>query len=166
MGYLASDEAVGYFAVPAKVVYALQQIIPAAFAAVIFPAFSYYHLKDKTQLAKTFNKAFNYLTIVSLPIAFGLIITLPQIINQSLKPQAQVESQATLTKIIKRDDGLLNWQKTALEISRQFRAFYPWPGVYTQWQGRRLKIANLSVSEADFKVNLATILGRSRQRLF
>ena len=81
LSYLASDEAVGFFAVPAKVVYAFQQVIPAAFAAVIFPAFSYYHLKDKTQLAKTFNKAFNYLTIVSLPIAFGLIITLPQIIN-------------------------------------------------------------------------------------
>ena len=85
-----------------------------------------------------------------------LLSTLPQIINQSLKPQAQIESQATLTKIIKRDDGLVNWQKTALEISRQFRAFCPWPGVYTQWQGKRLKIANLSVLEADFKANLAS----------
>ena len=81
LGYLASDEAVGYFAVPAKVVYALQQIIPAAFAAVIFPAFSYYYAHDKNQLSVSFDKAFNYLTIISFPITAGIIALLPQILK-------------------------------------------------------------------------------------
>ena len=81
LGYLDSDAAVGFFAVPAKVVYALQQVIPAAFAAVIFPAFSFYYANSKELLAKTFDKAFTYLTIVSLPISAGLIILAPQIIN-------------------------------------------------------------------------------------
>ena len=81
LSYLDSDEAVGFFAVPAKVVYALQQIIPAAFAAVIFPAFSLYYKTSKDLLEKTFNKAFAYLTIISLPLAAGLIFLAPQIIN-------------------------------------------------------------------------------------
>jgi len=81
LGYLDSDAAVGFFAVPAKVVYALQQVIPAAFSAVIFPAFSFYYVNSKELLAKTFVKAFAYLTIISLPIAAGLIILTPQIIS-------------------------------------------------------------------------------------
>ena len=81
LSYLDSDEAVGFFAIPAKVVYALQQIIPAAFAAVIFPAFSYYYKNSKTQLQKTFTKAFNYLTIISLPLAAGLIATIPEVMK-------------------------------------------------------------------------------------
>src|SRR3989338_4653982 len=50
LSYLDSDAAVGFFAVPAKVVYALQQVIPAAFAAAIFPAFSYYYATSKKLL--------------------------------------------------------------------------------------------------------------------
>ncbi len=81
LGYLDSDQAVGFFAVPAKIVYALQQIIPAAFSAVIFPAFSYYYVNSKDLLSKTFFKAFSYLTIISLPISAGLISLAPQIIS-------------------------------------------------------------------------------------
>lgn len=80
LSYLASDEAVGFFAIPAKIVYAFQQILPAAFAAVIFPAFSYYYKTSKKLLEKTFDRAFSYLTVVSLPLTAGLIILAPQII--------------------------------------------------------------------------------------
>src|SRR3989344_1970877 len=81
LSYLDSDAAVGFFAVPAKVVYALQQVIPAAFAAAIFPAFSYYYATSKKLLEKTFHQAFNYLIIISLPITGGLVILIPQIID-------------------------------------------------------------------------------------
>jgi len=80
LGYLASDTAVGFYAVPAKVVYALQQVVPAAFAAVIFPAFSYYYTTSKELLEQTFKKAFNYLTITSLPMAAGLTVMAEPII--------------------------------------------------------------------------------------
>ena len=82
LSYLDSDVAVGFFAVPAKVVYAFQQIIPAAFAAVIFPAFSYYHANSKKLLEQTFNKAFNYLLVISLPLAAGAVILAKPIIRQ------------------------------------------------------------------------------------
>ncbi len=81
LSYLSGDAAVGYFAVPAKVVYALQQIIPAGFAAVIFPAFSYYYCNSKELLSTTFLKAFRYLIIVSLPITAGLVTLVGPIID-------------------------------------------------------------------------------------
>ncbi|MDD2807786.1 MAG: flippase [Patescibacteria group bacterium] len=82
LGYLANDKAVGFYAVPAKVVYAFQQVIPAAFAAVIFPAFSYYYTHSKDLLKMTFDKAFKYLTLISLPITAGLVTLAPQIITK------------------------------------------------------------------------------------
>lgn len=81
LSYLAGDEAVGFFAVPAKVVFAFQQIIPAAFAAVIYPAFSYYYAQSKDKLERLFTKSFNYLTIISIPLAGGLAALAPEIIQ-------------------------------------------------------------------------------------
>ena len=80
LSYLVSDEAVGYFAIPAKVVSSLQQVIPGAFAAVIFPAFSFYHGTSVAQLAHTFRKAIEYLLVISIPLTAGILTLLPEII--------------------------------------------------------------------------------------
>ena len=81
LSYLVGDAAVGLFAIPAKVVYAFQQVIPAAFSAVIFPAFSTYYKRSPNLLHETFLKAFRYLTIISLPLAAGLVTLVGPIIN-------------------------------------------------------------------------------------
>ena len=65
---------------------------------------------------------------------------LPLWFDRSLKPQPQDESKATYTKPISKEAGIINWQMSAEEISRRVRAFYPWPGSYTWWQGKMLKI--------------------------
>jgi len=88
LSYLVSDQAVGFFAVPAKIIYAFQQVIPAAIAAVIFPAFSFYYANSKELLEKTFTKAFKYLVIISLPLTTGLIILAKPIIS-TLWPEYQ-----------------------------------------------------------------------------
>ena len=66
--------------------------------------------------------------------------TLPLWFDGSLKAQPQDGSKATYTAPISKEDGLVNWQLSAEEISRRVRAFYPWPGCYTFWQGKSLKI--------------------------
>lgn len=66
--------------------------------------------------------------------------TLPLWFDRSLKTQPQDGSKATYTTPITKEDGVINWQISAEEISRRVRAFYPWPGCYTWWQGRLLKI--------------------------
>ena len=42
--------------------------------------------------------------------------------------------------MLKKEDGQIDWTKGAEEIDRQVRAFHSWPGAYTEWQGRILKI--------------------------
>ena len=52
----------------------------------------------------------------------------------------QAESEATTTRLLKREDGVADWTSTAVELDRKLRAFTPWPGLYTQWWGKTLKI--------------------------
>jgi methionyl-tRNA formyltransferase len=65
---------------------------------------------------------------------------LPLWFDRSLKPQPQNGSKATYTSPIAKGDGIINWHMSAEEISRRLRAFYPWPGCYTWWQGKLLKL--------------------------
>lgn len=79
-----------------------------------------------------------------------LVDTLPRYLNGELKPIPQNEDLVTMTKPLLREDGKIDWSKSAHELDCQFRAFYPWPGVFTQYEGKRLKIENLSVLEGSF----------------
>ena len=78
LGFLVGDVAVGHFAIPAKVVTSLAQIIPGAFAAVMYPMFSYAYANQNTTLTQTFTRACTYLLIISLPLTVGIITLLPQ----------------------------------------------------------------------------------------
>ncbi|MBN1779464.1 MAG: flippase [Candidatus Buchananbacteria bacterium] len=80
LSFLASDQAVGLYSVPYKVILAFQQIIPVAFAAVIFPAFSYYYVHSKEKLEESFTKAYRYLLIISIPLSAGLVFLAEPII--------------------------------------------------------------------------------------
>ena len=79
-----------------------------------------------------------------------LIKTLPNYLEGKIKLRPQDKSKVTFTKIIKREDGKISWQKKASEIERQIRAFYPWPGAWTMFLNRRLKI--LEAETLDKKV--------------
>ncbi len=59
-----------------------------------------------------------------------LVETIPKWISGEIKPQPQDESRATFTKIIRKEDGRIDWSKPAEQIERQIRAFYPWPGSF------------------------------------
>jgi methionyl-tRNA formyltransferase len=69
-----------------------------------------------------------------------LMETLPEWLEGRLKPQPQDEDRATYSKLIANRDGELDWRLTVVELWRRVRAFNPWPGCYTWWKGKRLKI--------------------------
>jgi len=69
-----------------------------------------------------------------------LIETLPQWLGGKLEPQPQNEAQVTYSKLITKEDGKIDWHLSAVEIWQRIRAFNPWPGCYTGWEGKRLKI--------------------------
>lgn len=62
-----------------------------------------------------------------------------------LIPQPQDEAEATYYTRIKKGDGEIDWDAPALEIWRRVRAFQPWPGCYTVWRGKQLKITEAEV---------------------
>jgi methionyl-tRNA formyltransferase len=71
-----------------------------------------------------------------------------QVVNDyttgKITPLPQDEAAASHTKRIAKADGKINWQKTSDEIYNQFKAFYPWPGIWTTWKGQTLKITDCS----------------------
>ncbi len=69
-----------------------------------------------------------------------LVETIPRWIKRDAKPKPQDEKRATYTKILTREHGRIDWRKPAQEIERQIRAFDPWPGTYTIYKGKILKI--------------------------
>ncbi len=67
-----------------------------------------------------------------------LIETLKNI--QSIKPQPQDNSQATLAPILKKEDGTISFDRTADEICNRLRGFQPWPGAFTSFRGKNLQV--------------------------
>lgn len=69
---LTNDYYTGLYQVPSKLLYALQ-FLPLAFMASLYPAFATYWKENRSQLMITFERGFNYLVIISLPISIGSI---------------------------------------------------------------------------------------------
>ena len=75
------------------------------------------------------------------PIGAGLLLeTLRRLKDGSLVAQEQDESAATLAPILKKENGLIDWNKSAIEIERRVRGLEPWPGSFTHVGGKLLKI--------------------------
>lgn len=66
--------------------------------------------------------------------------TLSKWIEGNLVPRPQDESLATSSELIRAKDAELDWCLPAVELWRRVRAYHPWPGCYTTWEGKRLKI--------------------------
>jgi len=79
-----------------------------------------------------------------------LINILPRYLDGTIKPKPQDHAKATLTKMINRENGLVDWSKAAEAIYAQLRAFTPWPGIFSNFNGKRLKIKDLSVLEGNY----------------
>ncbi|MDP3112082.1 MAG: methionyl-tRNA formyltransferase [Thermodesulfovibrionales bacterium] len=68
-----------------------------------------------------------------------LLKTIKGIKEDSIKPRPQT-GEASYAPIIKKEDGLLNWSKTAIELFNFVRGMYPWPCAYCYLGKERIKI--------------------------
>lgn len=82
-----------------------------------------------------------------------LIETLRGLQEGTLVAREQDDSLATPAPMLKKDDGLIDWSRPAIEIERRVRGLAPWPGSYTQASGKMLKVhrAKLLSDEANGK---------------
>jgi methionyl-tRNA formyltransferase len=75
----------------------------------------------------------------------------------NIQPRPQINALATLAPILKKEDGLVDFSRSASEIFNRIRGFQPWPGAYTKFRGKTLQIlradlANESVPTAELRV--------------
>lgn len=73
-----------------------------------------------------------------------LVSDLPAWLEGRMEPRPQDEDDATYTERVTKADGKVDWRLPAEQIARAARAYNPWPGVYTFWRGRQLKILESS----------------------
>jgi methionyl-tRNA formyltransferase len=71
-----------------------------------------------------------------------------------LVPQPQNEAEATYSSLISKEEGEIDWRLPALSLWRRVRAFQSWPGSYTRWWGKQLRIIEAVplVKRGDFAV--------------
>lgn len=88
--------------------------------------------------------------------------TLADWLAERIVPQPQDETLVTLAPRLKKDQGRIIWSEPAAEISRKVRAFYPWPGAFTHWQDKPLKILRVSVVDGGSDLLPGTVIDGSR----
>ena len=91
---------------------------------------------------------------LSLVGARLLVEALCHYLRGELAPQPQNEAEATSSSPLNKEEGEIDWHLPALDIWRRVRAFYPWPGCYTKWRGKKLDIIEAVplTGEKAFKV--------------
>lgn len=67
----------------------------------------------------------------------------------------QDEKLATHTTKMSKKDGYINWKQPADRIDRHIRANHSWPGAYTNWQNKTLKILGCSIINTPHNSNIA-----------
>ena len=92
-----------------------------------------------------------------------LVETLRGLEAGTIHPRKQDDSQSSLAPILKKEDGLIEFSRTAKEIHNRLRGFQPWPGAYTKFRGKNLQIwkahpSETSVPAAELTVNANRLL--------
>lgn len=80
--------------------------------------------------------------------AGALLEAIDIIEKKAAAPEKQDGSKATYAPKLKKEDGLIDWSEPAAVIHNKVRGFLPWPGAYTRYNGRTLKILKTETADA------------------
>lgn len=72
----------------------------------------------------------------------ALLAVLPLWVTGTIIPQPQDEQKASHTHMLHKEDGEIRWERSAVVLAREVRAYTPWPSAYTRWRGKLLKIVS------------------------
>lgn len=107
-----------------------------------------------------------------------MVATLNLFENETIVRQRQDDRYASLAPILKKEDGIANFQLPASQIYNRLRGFQPWPGCYTTFRGRKLAITGAQAQNSAVRLppvtgegacattNVAGTLTIDRDRLF
>lgn len=84
--------------------------------------------------------------------------TLEALQNKTVTPIPQGETTTAYAKMLDKQLGNIDWNKTAVEIERLIRGLTPWPSAYTNWNNKVMKIWDAEVSDMDMvKIDAETL---------
>lgn len=89
--------------------------------------------------------------------------TLPRWLAGEIEPRPQDESLATVCRPLRKEQGWIDWTRSAEEIARVVRAFNPWPAATTSWKGRQLKILAAQIREEEAAEPPGTVVAVEKQ---
>jgi methionyl-tRNA formyltransferase len=75
-----------------------------------------------------------------------MIETLRGLDAGTVKPRAQNNADASLAPILKKEDGRIDFGRSAQEIYYRFRGFQPWPGAFTTFRAKGLNVTGMRVA--------------------
>jgi len=78
-----------------------------------------------------------------------MVETLAGLAEGTLIGRKQDEAQATLAPILTREDGAIDFSRTARQIYDRWRGFEPWPGAHTRLRGKKLIVHRMHVGAED-----------------
>ncbi len=88
--------------------------------------------------------------------------------NLGVPSVQQDHSQATFTKLLKKDDGFVELadvrnalQENGSTVYNKFRGFFPWPGIWTKVGDKRMKITDCSLLENKLVINKVQFEGKT-----
>jgi methionyl-tRNA formyltransferase len=90
-----------------------------------------------------------------------MVTTLRGLQSETITARAQDNEQASLAPILKKEDGRIDFGRTAQEIYNRVRGFQPWPGAFTSFRGKMLNIT--AAKPASEKVPARKLLAKGPQ---
>jgi methionyl-tRNA formyltransferase len=87
-----------------------------------------------------------------------LLEVIPRWVKGEISPQPQDGAKATATMPISREQSEIDWHLPTVDIWRRVRAFQPWPGCYTAWQGNQLKIVEALPLPAEGNIEVGRVV--------
>lgn len=89
-----------------------------------------------------------------------MVETLSRLAAGSLTGRKQDEEQATLAPILTREDGEIDFARTAWQIYNRWRGFQPWPGAHTRLRGKNLIVHRMRIgAESGIEAGVLHVAG-------
>ena len=82
----------------------------------------------------------SYAPVLASAGARLMVETLERLERGTITPRKQEDSQATLAPLLSKEDGRIDFNRTAKQIYDRLRGFQPWPGAWTTYRGKQLTV--------------------------
>lgn len=105
----------------------------------------------------------NYSSLEEKVLSVGpklLIDTLDAYLKNLISPVSQNHHEATFTKMLDKNDGLIDWDQTISQIHNKIRAYNVWPRAYTFINNKRLLILKSHIASGKLFLDLVQLEGK------